>query len=89
MAKNVSLSLHNLFCLKRESEVKSLPDQGKRLQEQREWMRAYEQLKAWEENLISSDDEEELSRQITVSSESGPSTSKTGGANCAGCSRVG
>ena len=28
--------------------------------------------------VISSDDEEELSRQITVSSASGPSTSKTG-----------
>ena len=56
VAKNVSLSLHNLFCLKRESEMKVLPDQAKRLQEQREWMRAYEQLRAWEENLISSDD---------------------------------
>ena len=89
MAKNVSLSLHNLFCLKRESKVKSLPDQAKRLQEQREWKRAYEQLKAWEENLISSDDEEELSRQITVSSASGPSTSETGSANCTGCSGVG
>ena len=40
-------------------------------------MRAYKQLKAWEEIVISSDDEEELARQITVSSVSGPSTSKT------------
>ena len=46
LAKNVSLSLHNSFCLNRESRVKSLPNQAKRLQEQREWMRSYEQLKA-------------------------------------------
>ena len=42
-------------------------------------MRAYEQLKAWEEIVISSDDEEELVRQIMMSSVSGPSTSKTRG----------
>ena len=47
LAKNVSLSLHNSFCRKRESKVKGLPNQAKRLQKQREWMRAYEQLKAW------------------------------------------
>ena len=58
LAKNVSLSLHNSFCLNRESRVKALPNQAKRLQEQREWMRSYEQLKAWEEIVISSDDEE-------------------------------
>ena len=33
LAKNVSLSLHNSFCLNRESKVKSLPNQVKRLQE--------------------------------------------------------
>ena len=76
MAKNVSLSLHNSFCLYRESEVKGLPNQANRLQEQGEWMQSYEQLKAWEEIVISSDDEEELSRQITVSSASGPGTSR-------------
>ena len=59
--------------------MKSLLNQTRRLQQQREWMRAYAQLKAWEEIVIRSDDEEELSRQITVSSASGPSTSKTGG----------
>ena len=78
LAKNVSLSLYNSFYLNRESKVKSLPNQTKRLQEQREWMRAYKQLKAWEEIVISSDDEEELSRQITVSSASGLSSLKTG-----------
>ena len=78
LARNVSLSLHNSLRLNRESNVKSVPNQTKRLQEQREWMRAYEQLKAWEEIVISSDDEEELSRQITVSSTPGPSSSKTG-----------
>ena len=52
LAKNVSLILHNSFCLNRESKVKSLPNQVKRLQEQREWMRSYEQLKAWEEIVI-------------------------------------
>ena len=46
--------------------MKSLPNQAKRLQEQREWMRSYEQLKAWEEMVISSDDEEALSKQISV-----------------------
>ena len=76
LAKNVSLSLHNSFCLNRESKVKGLPNQTKRLQEQREWMRSYEQLKAWEEIVISSDDEEALLRQITVSNASGPSTSR-------------
>ena len=76
LAKNVSLSLHNSFCLNRDSKVKGLPSQAKRLQEQREWMRSYEQLKAWEEIVISSDDEEALLRQITVSNSSGPSTSK-------------
>ena len=60
LAKNVSLRLHHSFCLNRESRVKSLPNQAKRLQEQREWMRSYEQLKAWEEIVISSDDEEAL-----------------------------
>ena len=67
LAKNVSMSLHNSFCLNRESKVKSLLNQSKRLQEQREWMRSYEQLKAWEEIVISSDDEEALLEQITVS----------------------
>ena len=76
LAKNVSLSLHNSFCLNRESKVKGLPNRAKRLQEQREWMRSFEQLKAWEEIVISSDDEEALLRQITVSNSSGPSTSK-------------
>ena len=76
LAKNVSLSLHNSFCLNRESKVKRLPNQVKRLQEQMEWMRSYEQLKAWEEIVISSDDEEELLRQITVSNISGSGTSR-------------
>ena len=66
LARNVSLNLHNSFCLNRESKAKSLPSQLKRLQEQREWMRSYEQLKAWEEIVISSDDEEALLEQITV-----------------------
>ena len=70
------MGLHNAFCLNRESRVKSLPNQAKRLQEQREWMQSYEQLKAWEEIVISSDDEEALLKQIAVSSTSGPSTSK-------------
>ena len=56
--------------------MKGLPKQAKKLQEQREWMRSYEQLKAWEEIVISSDNEEALLRQITVSNASGPSTSK-------------
>ena len=77
LAKNVSLSVQNSFCLNRESRVKNLPNQAKRLQEQREWMRSYEQLKAWEEIVISSDDEEALLRQITVSNTSGSGTSKT------------
>ena len=76
LAKNVSLSLHNSFCLNRESKVKSLPNQVKRLQEQREWVRSYEQLKAWEEIVISSDDEEALLKQITVSNISGSGTSR-------------
>ena len=76
LAKNVSLSLHNSFCLNRESKVKSLPNQAKRLQEQREWMQSYEQLKAWEEIVISSDDEEALLEQITVSKVSGSGTSR-------------
>ena len=78
LAKNVSLSLLNSFCMNRESKVKGLSNQVKRLQEQKEWMRTYEQLKAWEEIVISSEDEEELARQITMSNVSGPSTSKTG-----------
>ena len=76
LAKNVSLSLHNSFCLNRESKVKGLLNQAKRLQEQREWMRSYEQLEAWEEIVITSDDEEALLRQIAVSNASGPSTSR-------------
>ena len=76
LAKSVSLSLHNSFCLNRGSKVQALPNQANRLQEQREWMRSFEQLKAWEEIVISSDDEEALLRQITVSNSSGPSTSK-------------
>ena len=81
LAKNVTLSLHNSFWLNREAKVKGLPNQAKILQKQKEWMRAYEQLKAWEEIVISSDDEEELVRQITVSSVLGPSTSRTRGTN--------
>ena len=76
LAKNVSLSLHNSFCLNRDSKVKGLPNQAKRLQEQREWMRSYEQLKDWEEIVISSDDEEARLRQITLSNASGPCTSR-------------
>ena len=56
LAKNVSLSLYKSFCRNRESKVKDLPNQVRRLQEQRQWMRPYEQLKAWEEIVISSDD---------------------------------
>ena len=81
LAKNVSLSLQNSSCLNRESKVKGLPNQAKILQKQREWMRSYEQPKAWEEIVISSDDEEELSRQITMSSVPGPSTSRARGTN--------
>ena len=76
LVMNVNLSLHNSFSLNRESKVKGLPNQARRLQEQSEWMRSYEQLKAWEETVISSDDEEELSRQILMSSVSGSSTSR-------------
>ena len=68
--------LHNSFCLNRESKVKSLSNQAKRLEEQRERMRSYEQLKAWEEIVISSDDEEALLEQITVSKISGSGTSR-------------
>ena len=42
-------------------------------------MRAYEQLKAWKKIVVSSDDKEELTRRITVSSASIHGTSKTGG----------
>ena len=76
LAKNVSLSLQNSFCLNRELKTKGLPYQGAMLQEQKEWMRSVEQLRAWEEIVISSDDEEALLRQTTVSNSSGPSTSK-------------
>ena len=38
LAKNVSLSLHNSFCLIMDSLVKGLPNQAKRLQKQKEWM---------------------------------------------------
>ena len=76
LAKNVNLRLHNSFCLNRESRVKSFPNQAKRLQEQRERMRSYEQLKSWEEIVISSDDEEALLKQIAVSNMYGPRTSK-------------
>ena len=69
LAKNVSLSLHNSFCRNMESKVKDLPNQAKRLQKRREWMRSYEQLKAWEE----------MSR--TMSNVSGPSTSKSRSTN--------
>ena len=75
-AKNVSLSLHHSFCLNRELKVKKLASHPRRLQEQREWMRAYEQLKAWEEIVISPNDEEEFTRQIMMASTSGPSSSK-------------
>ena len=39
-------------------------------------MLSYEQLKAWEEIVVSSDDEETLLKQVAVSNTSGPSTSK-------------
>ena len=38
LAKNMSLSLHNSFYRNRESKMKVLPNQAKRLQEQREWI---------------------------------------------------
>ena len=71
--------MNNSFCLIRKSKVKCLPNQAKRLKEQREWKRAYEQLKAYEEIVISSVDEEEMARQDTMSCVLGPSTSKTRG----------
>ena len=40
LAKNVSLSLHNSFSRNRESKLKGLPNQAKRIQEQRGWMRS-------------------------------------------------
>ena len=39
-------------------------------------MRSYEQLKAWEEIVISSDDEEALLKQITMSIIFGSGTSR-------------
>ena len=83
LAKNVSLSLHNSFCMNEESKVrqKDYTNQAKRLHKQREWMRVYEQLKAWEEIVISSDDKEELAMQITMSNVPGPSNSKTRSSN--------
>ena len=71
LAKNVSSY--------REPKVKKLPNHSKKLREQKKKIRAYEQLKAWEEIVISSEDEKELTRQITVSSASEPSTSKARG----------
>ena len=47
-------------------------------------MRSYEQVKAWDEILISSDDEEALLKQITVSNTSGSVTSKATNARWAG-----
>ena len=84
--KESVLKLAQLLLLEQgiQSEESTEPDK-ERLQEQREWMRAYEQLK---DIVISFDNKKELSRQITVSSASGPSTSKIGGANLAGCSGV-
>ena len=76
LAKNVSLSLYISFCLNRELKTKDLPNQATRLQEQKEWMQSFEQLRAWQEIVISSDDEEALLRQIMVSNSSSPSTSK-------------
>ena len=64
-AKSVSLSLHHSFCLNREPKVKKLLNPPRNLQEQKEGMRAYGQLKAWERIVISSDDEEEFIGQIT------------------------
>ena len=61
-----------------------MPNQAKRLQEQREWMRSYEQLKAWEEIVISSDDEEALLKQFAVSNTSGASASRANDAKRAG-----
>ena len=46
--------------------MKKLSNHSRNLQKQKEWMRAYEQLKACEEIVIRSDDEEELTRQIKV-----------------------
>ena len=59
-----------------ELKARGLPNQATTLQEQKEWMRSFEQLRAWEEIVISADDEEALLRQITVSNSSGSSTSK-------------
>ena len=61
--------------------MKKLPNHSRRLQEQKEWMRYCDQVEAWEEIVISSDDEEELTRQITVSSASGPSISRAKGSS--------
>ena len=66
LAKNVNLNLHHSSCLNREPQVKKLPNFFRRLPEQKKWLQVYEEVKAWEEIVISSDDEEELTRQITV-----------------------
>ena len=49
LAENVSLSLRNSFCLNKESKMKKLLNHLEGLQEQRE------QLKAWEQIVITSD----------------------------------
>ena len=63
----------------REPKLKKLPNYSKNWRAQKKRIRAYEQLKAWEEIVINSEDEKELTRQITLSSASEPSTSKTRG----------
>ena len=81
MKKVVKISLQHSFFLNREPKVKKLSSHQRQLQEQKESMRTYEQLKAWVEIVISSEGEEELTNHIVVSSASGPSTSKTVGKN--------
>ena len=69
LAKNVSLNLHKSFSLNRESKVEALPNQAKRLQEEGmdAILRTTKSLRR-----VSSDDEDELLRQIKCRMHQGP-----------------
>ena len=89
MAKKVSLSLHKSFCLNRESKVKGLANQVKKLPGERDLMRAYEQLKAWEKIVISSDEGEELASRLRCRVCQDPVIRRQRGTKWRGCSEIG
>ena len=79
--RECELKITSLVLFEHRKQDEEAAKSTKKITRAKKWMRAYKKLKAWVEIVISSDNEEELAMQVTLSSASEPSTLNTVGAS--------